>query len=138
MAKKNQPGCCGCGGGSLSCSPCDIPQNDLTVSYVNPIIGNGSWTLTYTAPDTWISACTNGLTSQLSCLNNVLVFKVCYYSGGGCTGAQTCCSSANAAPFTLLLSTYTCTPLSLKYTTSSGGCPTLFSSGYTSFTVTDP
>jgi hypothetical protein len=133
----NPGACCGCAN-ELACSPCNIPKNNLTVSWVNPIIGNGSTTLTYTAPDTWISGCTNGLIYQLSCLANVLVFKACYHSGAGCTGTQTCCSSSGTAPFTLLLSTYTCTPFSLTYATSSTGCPTLFSSGYTSFTVTNP
>jgi hypothetical protein len=123
----------------LSCSPCGIPKNDLTISYINPIIGNGSWTLIYTAPDTWISVCTNGLTAQLSCLTNVLVFKVCWYSGGlDCSGSQTCCSSSISPPFSLVLSTYTCDPLFLKYTTGPSSCTALFGSGYVSFTITDP
>jgi hypothetical protein len=47
------------GGGVTTCSPCSIPNENLTLSWTNPLSGNGSATMTY-APGispTWTTGC---------------------------------------------------------------------------------
>ncbi len=48
------------------CGACTIPRSDLTVSWANPIAGDGSAALVYSAsPATvWLSACTQQLLFQ--------------------------------------------------------------------------
>jgi hypothetical protein len=123
----------------LSCSPCGIPKNDLTVAWVNPIIGNGSTTLTYTAPSQWVSTCTNGLIYSLNCGSATVYFGVTYFISGGCpSGMAQTCSTSGSNPFSLTLSSYACSPFNFYYTLTGASCPVLLGSGYLSFTVTDP
>jgi hypothetical protein len=128
----------GPGQGSLDCWPCPIPQKDLTVSWTNPVLGNGSATLAYRPPSLWASSCAHGLLYTLSCPGSILQFGVTYFLSGNCpTGQQQTCSSAGAPPLSLRLSEYLCSPLYLKYVISGTGCPVLGSSGYSSFVVTE-
>ena len=83
----NDIGCC-CGSG-VPCGSCTIPASDLTLSWTNPIIGNGSTPLVYSAgPTTWTSACTNQLLFQLACIGGVSVLIVTYYISGSCPTGQ--------------------------------------------------
>ncbi len=124
--------------GSVVCSPCNIPSQALTLSWVNVINGNGSTTLTYaSAPASWMSGCSNGLLYQLICNAGHVELRVIYFTTGSCpTGIQQYCSNMRAAPFGLTLSSYSCSPFSLTFLSRSSGCPTITNSGYTRFTIT--
>lgn len=134
----NSAGPCGCCSSSLSCSPCDIPQQDLYVDYLNSFLGNGTVTLTYTAPGSWStgSTCPGGLVYTLSCPGGAVVFSVTYYISGSCpTGSAQSCASNKANPLRLTLTSTTCSPLSLVYSVTGASCPTLWNSFYSQFTV---
>jgi hypothetical protein len=125
--------------GSLACSPCSIPHQNLTVSWVNTLLGNGQAVLVYTAfPTSWTSGCANGLQFKLLCTGGQVEFRAIYWTSGACPGpGQTqYCSNLRATPFGLALSSSNCTPLSLTFTISSVTCPAISASGYTSFTIT--
>ena len=144
MPRKNQPGCPrGCGGTinccQLKCQPCTLPQKDLLLTWTNPLTGNGSTTLVYNGAGIWTSACTNGLIYQLSCSGGQIDFQVIYFTTGSCPGGtQQYCSNLRTSPYGLTLSAYSCSPLSLTFTSQSAGCPVITGSGYTKFIVTDP
>ena len=71
------------GGGSLACSPCNIPAQNLILSWVNAISGNGSTALTYaTAPASWTSGCSNGLIYKLLCTGGEVELRVIYFTAG--------------------------------------------------------
>jgi hypothetical protein len=126
------------GSGSITCSPCNIPTQNLTLSWVNAINGNGSTTLTYVnTPTSWTSACANGLLYELLCNSGQLELRVIYFTTGACpTGTQQYCSNLRTAPFGLSVSSFSCTPFSLTLLSRSSGCPTITNSGYTRFTIT--
>jgi hypothetical protein len=126
------------GGGSLACSPCNIPAQNLNLSWVNVISGNGSTTLTYTTtPASWTSGCSNGLLYKLVCTGGQVELRVISFSSGSCpTGTQQYCSNLGPTPFGLTLSSFTCLPLSLTFLTNSSGCPAIATIGYTKFTIT--
>jgi hypothetical protein len=127
------------GGGTLPCSPCNIPKHNLTLSWINSLIGNGSATLTYThAPASWTSGCSHGLQFKLLCTGGQVELRVIYWTSGACPGPGQIqyCSNLRAMPFGLTISSYTCSPFSVTFLTTSGGCPAITSSGYTQFTIT--
>jgi hypothetical protein len=126
------------GAGSLVCSPCNIPTQNLTLSWVNVVSGNGSTTLTYaTPPASWSSECSIGLLYKLVCTEGQVELRVIYFTSGSCpTGTQQYCSNLRATPFGLTLSSYTCAPFSMTFLSAASGCPAITSTGYTSFTIT--
>ena len=123
---------------SLACSPCNIPTQNLTLSWVNLISGNGSTTLTYApTPSTWTSGCSNGLLYKLGCTGGQVELRVIYFTTGTCpTGTQQYCSNLRITPFGLTLSSYTCSPFSMTVLANSSPCPAIAGSGYTQFTIT--
>jgi hypothetical protein len=140
MGSTSSGGCC-CGGGTptFPCSPCAIPEENLTLSYVNILEGNGSITLDYTAsPLSWTSACLYGFQFDLLCSGGDIEFRAIYWLTGSCPGPGTTqyCSNLRASPLTLTLASYTCSPFSLTFTVTSGGCEAVASAGFTSFTIT--
>lgn len=123
----------------VCCYPCPLPKRDLRLSWVNPLIGDGSVTLAYSAPGTWASGCTHGLLYWLSCAGGSLQFGVTYFLSGSCPGGQQqTCSSAGSNPFALKLQSARCKPLELVYQVSPTGCPVLSSGGYLQYTVDAP
>ncbi len=126
------------GGGSLACSPCSIPTQNLTLSWVNFISGNGSTTLTYvTTPASWTSGCSNGLLYKLVCTGGQVELRVIHFTSGLCpTGTQEYCSNLRVAPLGITLSTYTCSPFTMTFLSNASGCPAITSTGYTKFTIT--
>jgi hypothetical protein len=123
------------------CSPCPIPKKDLTLSWTNSQLGNGSVPLVFTPPGQHNnSGCSNNLRYSLSCPGELIQFNVTYYLSGSCeTGGQSqSCDSPGHEPFALLLADYTCSPFRLHYTVTGASCPVLGSNGYSSFTITDP
>jgi hypothetical protein len=126
----------GNGGVSTSCSPCSIPDEDLTISWVNILSGDGSAVLTYSAPN-WMTICVDdGIKFQLSCTSGSIELRAIFYTGADCTGSSNYCSNLRAAPLTLTLSNYTCSPFSLTFTIGEDGCNELYSVGNTTFTIT--
>jgi hypothetical protein len=125
--------------GSLTCSPCPIPKQNLTLSWINVLRGNGSTTLTYTpSPPSWASACSNGLQYILHCTGGQIEFQVTYWVTGLCPGPGTTqyCSNLRPAPLGLSIYSYSCSPFSMTFRLTSSSCPTITSSGYTQFTIT--
>lgn len=125
------------GGGSTACSPCNIPNEDLTISWTNLITGDGSATLTYTpGPPRWISACADeGLIFQLQCTGGFELRAIFFIEGECPTGTESYCSNLRTAPLTLTLESYTCSPFSATFSVSGTDCPTLFGDGNIMFFV---
>jgi hypothetical protein len=134
------PCCCASGPATVTCTPCNIPAANLTLSYTNVISGNGSTTLTYTTgPNAWTSACTNGLLYKVLCTAGQLELRVIYFTAGSCpAGTQQYCSNLRSSPLTLNFFSHTCSPFSLTFKPSSSGCPTIAGNGYSQFVVTYP
>jgi hypothetical protein len=135
---------CNCG---ISCGECQIPRQDLSISWDNLISGPGSTTLYYQGSPTtqWISDCTNQLLYELVCTDNRVEFRVYYFLSGSCpTGQSQYCSTLRSDPSSLTVPTggLQCagpsTPFELTCDVTSASCPNLATSGYTSFTVTGP
>ena len=71
------------------------------------------------------------------CTGGQVELRVIYFTTGSCpTGTQQYCSNLRATPFGLTLSSYSCSPFSMTFLSSSSGCPTITNSGYTQFTIT--
>jgi hypothetical protein len=128
------------GVGTVSCQPCAIPKESLTVSWTNPLGGNGFTTLAYTPSgmtNSWQSGCANGLLYQLYCTSNQVELRVLYFVSGSCPSGQIAyCSNLRSAPFGLAFVSYTCSPFSLTFQTTLSSCPVLVNNGYQFFTVT--
>jgi hypothetical protein len=122
----------------LPCSPCNIPKRNLTLSWTNSQLGNGSAALVFTPPGQWNSGCTNHLLFSLSCPGSLIQFTVTYFLSGSCpTGQSQSCNSPGHEPFALFLASYNCAPFFLQYTVTGASCPVLGSNGYSSFTITE-
>lgn len=130
------PGCC-CASG-YTCGSCAIPAEDLVVSWTNPIVGDGSATLVYSATGpTWSSGCVDQLIYTLSCASGVPVLTVYYFVAGSCpTGTIQHCATNGANPFKLTQTSLTCgSSFLMTVTLTSTTCPNLAAFGYTDFTV---
>jgi hypothetical protein len=132
----------GSGGGTptFPCSPCAIPEENLTISWVNLLGGNGSATITYssTPSKSWTTGCCDGgLYFELLCTTGNIELRAYFFTSGSCpTGTTEYCSNLESSPLELTLSSLTCTPFSLTFSVSSSDCPTLYGDGNTQFTVT--
>jgi hypothetical protein len=130
----------GSGFGFLNCSPCQIPETDLTLSWTNAFTGNGSTTLFYPGGvGPWASTgCPdNGLEFSLGCTAGTIELKAFYFVVGACpSGTTDYCSNLRPPTRQLDLIASTCSPFSLTFQVGSGDCPTLFGFGNTNFVVT--
>lgn len=141
QAVNQSPGGCACpgGGGTLPCSPCAIPKNNLTLAWTNVLIGNGSTPLVFNGTSAWNSACNNELLYALSCVGGAITFCVTYFLSGVCpTGQSQQCCYPGSNPFTFTLLSYQCSPFQMVFQATGAGCPVLWSSGYDTFTITNP
>ena len=132
---------CGCCGGSntYACSPCAIPEQNLTISWVNILSGDSSATMIYTTgPTAWKTGCVDGgLIFELSCNSGSIELRATFFLSGECpTGESNYCSNFGVPPLALTLSSYTCSPFSLTFTVGEDGCPTIYGAGNTTFTIT--
>jgi hypothetical protein len=134
----------GTGSQSFACSPCAIPNQNLTISWVNPLAGNGSDTLVYNATGpSWATGCSGGagvgnqLLFKLFCTGGQIELRVYYFVSGSCpTGQSNYCSNLRTQGSQLVLSHYTCgSGFTLTFTSTTQSCPTLSGSGFTSFVV---
>jgi hypothetical protein len=134
VAERGQSG----SSGSLACSPCNLPAQNLVLSWVNLITGNGSTPLIYaTTPASWTSGCANGLLYKLVCTGGEVELRVIYFTTGSCpSGTQQYCSNLRVTPFGLTLSSFTCSPFSMTFLSKSAACPAITNSGYTQFIIT--
>ena len=127
------------GGSRYPCGSCTIPMKDLTVSWKNPIVGDGSTALAYSGSPTtvWKSACTNELLYQLSCVQNQIEFRVTYFLSGSCpTGQSQYASTLRTAPYELTQTGLVCGPgFLLTASVTAASCPVLAAYGYVNFTV---
>jgi hypothetical protein len=135
----------GTGSQSFPCSPCTIPNQNLTISWVNSLTGNGSDTLVYNSSGpTWATGCSGGagvgnqLLFKLLCTLGQIELRVYYFISGFCpTGQATYCSNLRTAGSQLFLSSYTCgSGFTLVFTSTRVSCPTISGSGFTSFIIT--
>ncbi len=120
------------------CGLCLIPLTNLTVSWANPILGNGAATLVYSGTPTtqWSSTCANQLIFELLCTHGQVEFRVYYFLSGSCPDGQSqYCSTTRSPPYELTQTSLTCSPFLLICTMTSASCPNLAASGYTGFTV---
>jgi hypothetical protein len=128
------------GGGLITtCSPCDIPNEDLTITWTNALTGGGVATLHYDTSTGWTttSCVDGGLLFHLGCGVGGIELRAIYFIDGSCpSGTQQYCSNLQVAPLTLTPSAYTCSPFSLTFTIDELGCPALFGDGNTQFVVT--
>lgn len=125
-------------GGSVSCSPCSIPASNLTLSWVNPTLGNGSTTLVYSSSGpSWISGCSNGLIYELFCTGGQIELRVVYFTSGTCpTGSSAYCSNLQNSPNGLTLQSSSCTPINIIVNVTPTNCPVIATSSYTRFAIT--
>lgn len=127
------------GVGFTTCFPCAIPNENLTISWVNILAGNGSATMVYTTgPAAWKTGCADGgLLFSLSCNSGNIELRVVFFLSGSCpTGQSNYCSNFGVPPLALTLSGHTCSPFSLTFTVGENGCPTIYGAGNTTFTIT--
>ena len=125
-----------------ACSPCVIPYQDLAISWVNPLTGNGSDTLAFDpATMTWSTGCsgggTNPLQFKLLCTSGQIELRVYYFTSGQCPGGQSSdCTNLAAGTRMLDLVSVTCgAGFMLVFTLTNTSCPALAALGYTGFTV---
>jgi hypothetical protein len=135
----------GTGSPSFLCSPCTIPNQNLTISWVNPLAGNGSDTLVYNpSGPTWATGCSGGagvgnqLLFTLLCTGGQIELRVIYFVSGSCpTGQSNYCSNLRTTGSQLFLSSYTCgSGFTMVFTSTTQSCPTISASGFTSFVIT--
>ena len=127
------------GFGSTLCLPCSIPDEDLIVSWVNLLSGDGLATMTYTSgPSAWTASCVDdGLIFKLGCNSGNIELRVTFFVAGDCPdGESNVCSNFGVPPFAFTLSSYICSPFSLTFAVSEDGCPAVYGAGNTQITVT--
>jgi hypothetical protein len=128
-----------------TCTPCTIPAQNLTISWVNVLGGNGSDTLVYASSGPiWSTGCSGGMGAgnqlifRLSCTNGSIELRVYYFLSGTCpSGESAYCSNLLPLGSQLVLSSYTCgVGFTLMFTVTPSSCPELSGSGFTSFVIT--
>jgi hypothetical protein len=131
------------GPANLTCDPCGMPLENLTVSWTNLSSGDGSATLVWNGFAGVLSAawatgcCDDGIEFALSCSEEGINFQAIFFTSGVCpTGESNYCSNLRSATLQLTLASYTCSPFSLTFTVGEDECPTLYSFGNTQFVVT--
>ena len=133
--------CSGSGTPSQPCGPCAIPEANITISWVNPLTGNGSTTMIYTAsPQAWEALCLDGaITATMKCIGGAIQLLITYY-GATCPASPIAsCSNTGSRPNKITLASSSCLPsFSLVFTVNGTDCPQVYSLGYTSFTITYP
>ena len=127
-----------CSGGATTCTPCNIPNENLTLSWTNTLTGSGSTTMTYSIPGTWATGCCDaGLEFAMSCTEAGIELRAFFFVSGECpTGETQYCSNQRANPLSLQLTDYTCSPFSLKLEVLEDDCPTLYGLGNAQFVIT--
>jgi hypothetical protein len=120
-----------------TCGACQIPERNLTLSWTNPISGPGSTTLNFQSCILWNTPCVNQNQYKLECAGGVLKFTVTYQLSGACPGGlQSTCVTSGTAGHKLDPGTPACGAGFLWAITVNGtDCPALFTSGFTSFTI---
>ncbi len=144
------PCCCGGTPVDCTCSPCHLPKSNLTISWVNGALGNGSATLVYAGNCIMWSCCAlpggGAVLFNLVCTGGNIIFTAnLYNSSTSCTGTirQTCASDGGAGAL-FHLTSFTCSPFTLTYTDPGIGhpfswdtnCPGFSDEFYTQFQIT--
>jgi hypothetical protein len=127
------------GGGSITCSPCNIPIEDLTITWTNAFTGTSSATMTYTSGlELWTTGCVDdGLQFRISCNEGTIELRAVFFLSGSCpTGTSNYCSNLRSSPVALTISDHTCFPFSVTFTVAEGDCPPIYGEGNTQFVIT--
>ncbi len=123
------------------CNPCDLPIEDLTVSWTGPV-GAGSATLV-TFGSYWLSNCEEKLygteegsiSFQLNCDGSGTTLRVNWnHSRYSCDISYAGYNTDNSATGHLSLTSSTCSPLSLTFT--AGNPSDLYTDGFRTFVIT--
>ena len=133
----SEKGSSGGGSGTL-CSPCKIPDEDLTITWTNILTGNGSTTMKFGSGPTWKTGCVDsGLQFILACNSGSIELLAVFFVSGSCpTGLSNYCSNLRSNPLSLTLAEHICSPFSLTFTLDETGCPELTDEGNTQFVIT--
>jgi hypothetical protein len=137
---------CGCCATGLGCGTCTIPLNNLTVHWTNPILGDGSATLTWNGASTSAGAawdhtsCVNELTFHFACNAGALDFRAIYYISGSCpSGTSRYCGIGGGSGGSLTQTGLVCgDSFHLTLSCDPTHCNVLTANGFTSFEVTNP
>jgi hypothetical protein len=126
------------GGGRTLCSPCTIPNEDLTITWTNILTGNGSATMRFGGGPSWVTGCVDsGVQFALGCTAGLIELRSMFFVSGSCpTGSSNYCSNLRGNPLTLTLASHTCSPFTMTFMLSEAGCPELYDEGNTQFVIT--
>ncbi len=117
---------------------CKIPKHDLTLHWVNPTLGDGTVTLTYSPPNFWGSVCTNQLLFSVFCSSGEVNFRIVYFISGVCpTGQGLACNTGFSSPFGLTITSLTCGS-GFDMVIDPTDCTTIAINDYSSFEITYP
>ena len=85
------------GTGSIARGPCNIPAEDLTISWTNILTSNGSATMVYdSGTSLWTTGCVDGdFQLRLGCNAGTIELRAIFFTGvGGCPdGTSNYCSN---------------------------------------------
>lgn len=120
---------------TVTCSGCEIPKTDLTLTTTNSLSGVHSVPLAFDGVDAWETGCTNQIIFRLACAGGVRTFGASHFVGGSCpSGSRVTCTGGVSSPSGLTLTTSSCSPLLLEY--SAAACASLAAQGYTKLAIT--
>lgn len=136
----------GCGSSAV-CLLCPswIPRN-LTISWTNLAVGNGSALLTYLGGCRWESGCDASSSAQVKIFldgsGGTPKLTIDAYSGAACTSLIVECRSDLGSPTRLLAVSARCSPIAFVWDAATVGpnntyCSYLKTQGYLRFTVTE-
>jgi hypothetical protein len=132
-------GACCCGPGFYLCGTCDIPQTDLTFTWVNSISGAGSATMVYNAfLIQWKTACITDqlfFNALLDCATGSPRLTVTSYANASCTITPDGCDTISGSPHRIDQTGLTCGSSFLLTATCGANCTTFAVNGYTDFSV---
>jgi hypothetical protein len=126
------------GGSGTMCSPCNIPNEDLTITWSNILTGSGSATMTFGAGSLWQTGCVDsGLQFILSCDSGSIELRAAFFVSGSCpTGLSNYCSNLRSNRLSLTLIDHACSPFSLTFIVTDVGCPEVYDEGNMQFMIT--
>ncbi len=132
--------CCTTSVPLFTCGTCTIPKANLTVTYHNGVIGDGTAVLVWDGVNNWQSVCTNQVIYQILCNAGTPEFRVRYFISGSCpTGQSAFCSTLGSNPLKLTKDSLVCgASFDIEVSVTNAGCPNLWGNGYTSFSITYP
>jgi hypothetical protein len=126
------------GSSGTMCSPCNIPNEDLTITWSNILTGSSFAIMKFGVGPFWQTGCVDsGLQFILSCNSGSIELRAVFFISGSCpTGSSNYCSNLRSNPLSLTLLDHTCSPFSLTFTLTEAGCPEVYDEGNTQLMIT--